>query len=293
MIKKALFTTGILLMMHYLFIVMFPPSWETGQHLWQDNLIKAQEYLYQNKRADGVIVGSSLSARLDQAVLPQYTLNLAMGGLSIYDGIKVVLQKPSLPKYVCIETNLITRSASADFEKSLLSMVMHPLRSWWPILREKNQPIGILTGYILSKVSKPKSTKVKSSKSDADKADTDRVFAQMLEHAKSERQQPPDQELINKRIKELKEMVGELSVRGVKVYFYEMPVSQELCDYPYPRRIREMMDMHFPSSEYRYLPLPDCSRYNTTDGVHLDQKSATEYTAWLTKLLFQNLTLVQ
>ena len=293
MIKKALLTTGIVLMIHYLFIVIFPPSWDTGQHLWQDNLIKAQEYLYQNERADGVIVGSSLSARLDQAVLPPYTLNLAMGGLSIYDGLKVVLQRPSLPKYICIETNLITRSASADFEKSLLSLVMHPVRSWWPNLREKNQPIGILSGYILSKISKPRSAKVKSSKSDVDKADTDRVFAQMLEQAKSEKHQLPDQKLVENRIAELKGLVGDLSARGVKVCFYEMPISQELCDYPYPRRIREMMDMHFPSSEYQYLPLPDCSRYNTTDGVHLDQKSAKEYTAWLTERLYQNITLVQ
>jgi hypothetical protein len=282
MIKKALLTTVILLVLHSLYVSFVATNYDTGQHQWQDNIIKAQNYLYETDNPKGVIVGSSLSARIDESILLGEVHNLAMGGLSIYDGLKVVLEKATLPEYVCVETNLITRPASQDFTNSLLSPVLYPVRKVAPSLREKNQPLGLVTGFILDKLNKQeRGGKLPASVKDAKKAQQDPVFAKVLQMAKEEKQELPDPVLLAERIKEMKDLLGKLEAKGVKVYFFEMPISFGLCDFPFPTHIREQMATHFPTSQYTYFPTPDCSQYNTTDGAHLDPVSVKAFSSWL------------
>ena len=282
MIKKALLTTVILLVLHSLYVSFVATDYDTGQHQWQDNIIKAQDYLYETENPKGVIVGSSLSARVDEEILAGKVHNLAMGGLGIYDGLKVILEKPTMPEYVCVETNLITRPASQDFANSLLSPVLYPVRKMAPGLREKNQPIGLITGFILDKLnSKKRGGKLPASVSDDEKAQQDPVFAKVLEMVKEENRQVPEAASLTESFAEMNHLIGQLKEKGVKIYFFEMPISQGLCNYPRPTYIREQMAAHFPASQYTYLPHPDCSQYNTTDGAHLDPVSVKAFSSWL------------
>ncbi|HLZ16795.1 MAG TPA: hypothetical protein VKQ08_07135 [Cyclobacteriaceae bacterium] len=50
------------------------PKLHSSQHQWQDNLIKAQEYIYGERDTTGdIIVGSSLSCRLAMDSLPSFS----------------------------------------------------------------------------------------------------------------------------------------------------------------------------------------------------------------------------
>ncbi len=282
MIKKALFTTLVLLVAHGLFVRLAQPDWSKGQNQMQTNLIKAQNFLYEADKPQAVIVGSSLSARIDESLLSDGFTNLAMSGMSLYDGLKVVLQKSALPASICIETNLITRGPSQDFENSLFSPVMYPLRDWIPGFREKNQPVGLTTGFILNKLKTAKAEgKMAPSVSDADKEKQDPVFAKVLQMAREDKETLPDTQLLAERVTALTGLVRQLEEKGVRIYFFEMPINKGLCDAAFPNHIREQMETHFPPSQYTYLPKPDCNSYNTTDGAHLDPLSAAKFTTWL------------
>ena len=93
MIKKSIICFVIFAILH-LCIVLFNPSVGMATHQWQDNVLKAQQFLYAEK-ADTVMVGTSLSARIIRDSIP-FVKSVSFGGCSVEDGLKIIISLVSL-----------------------------------------------------------------------------------------------------------------------------------------------------------------------------------------------------
>jgi len=143
MVKKSLVVSVFLFLVFnlLLFKLNFPAN---PQHQWQNNIITAQEYIYNHNEIKYAIVGTSLSDRLDDKLLPKNCFNLAFGGQGAIDGLEIIKRSNARPEAVFIESNAIFKKPRKSFLDNLFMPVMYSLRNYLPALMEKNQPVCIL-----------------------------------------------------------------------------------------------------------------------------------------------------
>jgi hypothetical protein len=290
MIKKTIFVFLVIFVLYSLFIAL-KPKLGSSQHQWQDNIIKAQKFAYDDTDTiENVIIGTSLSCRLIMDSLPSF-YNLSFSGQSIFDGLKIIKNKNVFPKNVFIETNLIMRGESLDFTNSLFSPISYFLNKNFIALRADKQPIGIFIRYftafksILNNkflISKKENTKLENKenvvevKQDIQK---DELFKKMLDLQIIEYSKCPDTLELKKKLVLLSEYVNMLKDNNVNVYFFEIPINSNLMELPKAKIIRNEINLKFPSSMVNYIQI-DSSLYETTDGVHLGNIEALKYTTF-------------
>jgi hypothetical protein len=268
------------------------------------NYIQAEKYLFEELSDNPLtLVGTSLTARLPMEQLPGFN-NLAFGGLSIYDGLEIVIKGDSKPKILFVEINFFTKNASKEFLSSLFQPISFSLKKYIPLFRSDKQPLGILAQeaiYLLKKRNK------KVSFEEAGNKTFDNVTIPLLTkkdsmHLKSKT--PPNEivfndfvkeyakktenELINERLTNLKRKIDTLSKMGVEVIFFEMPINSELiASELYAHNMIEFRKV-FPAQLYRYIPTKQWG-FQTTDGIHLNKKEADTFTFYL-QSYYQGLT---
>lgn len=301
MIKKTLFITVILFVTYTLYIAWFKPSWDTAQNQWQENLIKAQRYIYDNNDPkQNVIAGSSLANRFDMKMLPDM-YNLSMNGGSLFEGLYIIMRKDKLPKNVFIEMNYVLRKENKDFISSFSSPIIVYARKVVPSLRVENQPLGIVEKIIVSVkgrfIPKLKSLiltiliNLKSiwgikinhtintdTISNNRSIDSNELYNSMLNFQIVSYSKYPDPQLLSECFTSLKTYVNALEQKGVTIVFFEMPVNGKLCNLPMATTIRETFYKYFPADHYHYIRIPDCSEYKTMDGEHLSPDEVIKYT---------------
>lgn len=261
------------------FITM-KPKLSSSQHQWQDNVIKAQKYIYnENDTMYDVIIGSSLSCRLRMDSLQGF-YNLSFGGQSIFDGLKILEKSENLPRNVYIETNVLLRGESKSFTNSLFSPFQYYTGKYFLSLRADKQPIPISIGYFMAfkRVLKNKIEKL-SNKIDNPKSNIQRddLSNKMLNLQIKSYSIQPDSTLLNNRLMELMSYIEFLKQNNVNIYFFEMPVNYKLIELPKTKTIRAKLYEIFPKYEYNYIKT-DSSKYITGDGVHLTNDEALKYT---------------
>lgn len=288
MIKKALLSFFIIFITYTIITTYVVDRHKfVSEHQWQDNQIKAQEYLYSNTDSvENIIVGSSLADRLIVGYLPSI-YNLSMGGLGIFDGLQTISRKGIYPQTVFIEMNKLDRKASIDFTTSLNNPIMTFLRKYFIPIRDGKQPMGFIaipygekiTAYGLYVVQTAVHTvagKIVNRKEETtEKVD---MVAKILPRLLEEESHIPNASDLEKDAQNLKHYVDILEKNNVKVVFFEMPIQHELCGLNKPMAIRNQFYKTFPRDKYQYIDMPDCSDYVTTDGLHLDKESAEKYT---------------
>ncbi|MFZ1688597.1 MAG: hypothetical protein WAU70_14305, partial [Flavobacteriales bacterium] len=152
MVKRMFLTFAVLTLGYAAFVKWVPINYDTGQHLQGSNRIKAEGYLYSEGEAPhDVIVGSSLAFRMVADSLKPGTYNLAVGGLSFQEGLDIITRSGRWPKRVFIETNILFRKYDEGFIKAVTNPVMFAARTQAPVLRERNQPSGLLFGWVKEK----------------------------------------------------------------------------------------------------------------------------------------------
>jgi hypothetical protein len=278
MIKKSLFAALMYLILHAL-VVNFTGI-GNSQHIWQDNINKAQRYIYSKDTLMNVIVGSSLSNRLIMDSLPGL-YNLSLQGQNVYDGLAIILRKEQLPKTIYLEMNIVLGNENKTFTSSLFSPVLYNLRKYFPSLRDEYQPVGQLGKVVMNSVSKikPDSKLLKSPPV------SEEVFDKIINLKSEEYSIVPDEEVLENRRAILKEYVLALGNRGTEVIFFEMPVNEKLAKLSRPCKIRETFNSTFSPEKYKYIPLPDCKDYRTRDGEHLSPEEALLYTCYFRSMI--------
>jgi hypothetical protein len=280
MIKKTFLVTIILLLAYAAFI-KWKPNMLASQHQWQDNIIKAQTFVYERTDTNrNVIVGSSLSCRIIMDSLVGYT-NLSLAGQSIFDGLNIVDHKEKMPQKIFIETNVVMRGLDEGFNNSLFNPFFFQVRKYVPSLRDGRQPIavaGIRATNIISRIiSKVKPTKTVAVNGVSNQ-ESDKLFNKLLNDEIAYYSEPPKPEKLKQVFDLLKTAVDKLEKKGVKIVFFEMPVNKSLCNLPLANSIRKNFELYFPASKHSYMPMPDCSPYKTTDGIHFNKEDAVRYT---------------
>ncbi len=257
MIKKALLTFLLLTGLHAV-LVWARPSMGMPTHQWQDNIVKAQTFLYAD-RADTVMVGTSLSARIIRDSIPSVK-SVSFGGCAVEDGLRIISSKDKLPKYVLVEANLMYQTGNSELVSKLTEGAMPMIRKWIPSLREQYEPICLLASLLMSSGSI-------NPQAGAKKVDRKVLEDGIRQYIKEDRVMGTDE--AEQRRRTLKALIGQLEAQGVKFVFFEMPVNKRLYHLRMFDQMRQMMSTDFPQDSYCYLPA-DTSTYLTTDGKHLD-----------------------
>ncbi len=288
MIKKALLSFFIIFMTYTIIVTyVVDPHKFVSEHQWQDNQIKAQEYLYSNTDSiKHIIVGSSLADRLVVGYLPDI-YNLSMGGLGAFDGLQTITKKGVYPKTVFIEMNKLDRKASTDFTTSLNNPIMTFLRKYFMSIRDGKQPMGFIaipygekvTAYGLylaqTAVHTIAGKIISREKEGLEEVD---MVTKILPRLLEEESHIPNAADLEKDAQNLKKYVDILEKNHVTVVFFEMPIQHQLCGLSKPEAIRNQFYKTFPRDKYQYIDMPECNDYTTTDGLHLDKASAEKYT---------------
>jgi hypothetical protein len=279
MIKKAL-TVGLILFITYSVFLLWlaPVGWRASQHQWQQNAIKAQEFIYSEGGFESVIVGSSLSCRLFADSL-KGSYNLSFQGQGVFDGLRLIPYKQPVPKYVLIEMNVVMREENVDFTNSLTSPILFSLRKYIPALQQGCQPIAVAGKYISKSISQVQSKRDGNLHSAA-------LFDEMLSiHAEDYRSVP---ELLDfeRTFAALKHHVSKLEAGGSTIIFFEMPVDERLHHLPRPNSIRNYFYRNFPANKYKYI-IPDRWNFVTTDGIHLRADEAQRFTNYLKQKIYE------
>ena len=147
MIKRSILCFAVLFGIH-LVIVLLNPMVGMATHQWQDNVIKAQQFIYAEK-SDTVMVGTSLSARIIRDSIPTVK-SVSFGGCAVEDGLRIILSKGDLPRFILAETNLFFLDGNPELVSKMTEGVMPMLRRWIPSLREQYQPICMLASMMAS-----------------------------------------------------------------------------------------------------------------------------------------------
>jgi hypothetical protein len=278
-IKKILITAFFLVTAYSVYLETIYQDSIIVQHQWQDSIIKAQHFLYDDSSAPkNVIVGSSLSYRIILKKLPG-TYDLSFNGMSIIDGLSILSTKKKLPDNVFIELNVALRPENKSFTSYLKSPLNYYVWNCLPALRDENQPLGFAGAFFRARFINGMFAENKACVESPNKhGSQDAVFQKMLSLHIAEYSRVPDSKLLTDSFNAIKQHVAALEGRGVNIIFFEMPVNEKLCDLVWAKAIRDNFYLYFPPSRYRYIAMPDCSDYKTTDGLHLSGDEALKYT---------------
>lgn len=294
MIKKTIVVGIVFFVIYTILTFSIMPDKFVSQHQWQSNIITAQKFIYDDMAVyNNVIIGSSLSNRLVIDSLPK-TFNLSFSGQSIYDGLNILSHKTNLPKNVFIEMNIALRGKDENFASAIFSPVLYYLRKLLPSLRDGKQPIGILGGITSSIITRPFIEGLKNifqlNEESATNMNKKELFSKMLLLEIKNYSQCPSQKTIKGSFDSLDKLVSQLENRGVNIVFFEIPVNSKLNNLPRAKTIRSAFYSSFPSSIYNYISIPDSCKFETTDGLHLNEDEALRYTMYLKSKLFNYLS---
>ncbi len=280
MIKKTFLVALVLLIGYSLLVPVLPRGKSLTQ--WQSNIVKAQRYLLDFQgRYDHVLVGSSLTNRINTDSLPGF-YNLGLDGLSIYDGLAVLNEATSLPGAIYLEMNNALRKTDDRFIRAIKQDFWFDTKRTIPVLREEFKPMVVLVTYLQTWILSPgKNQRINRAGSREDKGLFDKVMDQ---HIQRNLKIPPG-ELLSGNFTSLKKQVSALQARGTDFFFFIMPVDQRISELPRPKLVKQYSLYYFPENKCRWIfPVPG-KKYNTTDGMHLDDRSSREFTSDFLKMI--------
>jgi hypothetical protein len=284
MIKRIFLTFFILVVIYSGFIFFISKKkkdYFLPQYMWQENMIRMQKYVYLKKNFKNVVLGSSLTGRLEfnENTTPDY-YSLAAGGGDPFIGLEIIKKTDGKPKRIFIESNFLLTKAVHDktYLSSLYLPVFFDLRKTIPFLREQNQPInyagkvGISIVYKLLKVDSSTNKSAGISKANKDELLRNRQFHNDYDPHDFEK----DKKTIEGNLVTLKNYIDYYKKIGISICFFEMPrdceVENMLTIYS-----REKVTQFAKSNNIDEIPLPPCADYTTVDGLHLSDNSAMMY----------------
>ena len=275
MIRKSLLFSIFLSILWSLLISIRPFS--ISQHQWQDNIIRAEKFIFDtDSTIKNLILGSSLALRIQTDSLPNY-YNLSLASHGIFDGLHILRLKKHLPLNVFIEINNINSRENQTFKEIIHSPIRNILKDNFSMFRSDKQPLAVILriielipyrmmlGY---NHSTNKKTEEKSS-----------LFNEMLNGHKAKLSRQIDSLDMDKQFGTLSNHIQFLISKGVNVVFFEMPINPQLVELNKPIYIRERVQKEYPNC--KFIPLPDnFEYYETADAVHLMSHEAELYTSY-------------
>jgi len=255
----------------------------------RDNYFRAQSYVHDKPSETKVILGSSLSLRLNESTLGPGYYKLCFGGGSIFSGLEIIRRAGKHPPVVLIEINQLTWDTDPELLHDLFTPWRRTLRDYSPIFREVGRPANFVNG--IGELLVRKSCHLGSrlvghapaqDLSAASSALNPALFSRLYRmfHDEYLAVAPPN---LSRQASRLAEFVDALTRDGSVCVFYEMPIDSSLAGLPSPIAVRTAMEARFPKTKYHWLEFPRDHKYDTHDGLHVSQAEADHLTESLVR----------
>lgn len=276
-------------------VVRHKPEIDSSQNLLQDNIIKAEKYIFSDSVSSKVIVGSSMSAMLNMDTLSDFT-NLAFCGLSAFDGLNIVKSRKDLPEVLLIEINALHRTESKSFSSVVYSPILNTLKETFPSIRINKQPITYFCNFhvitrikdLKKRFTTPKKIEQQSTKSQNNNEENahSSLFDKRIETLIKTYSKALDSTFLDNQTDNLIQIAKDFSEQGVNVIFFEMPINYQLENLIYPNSIRKMT-INKIENQFSFIKQVNEGKYKTTDGIHLRPDEVVQFSIFLKKSMLK------
>ncbi len=274
-----------------IWVQIIPPS--DGINQWQINLIKVEQYIYQTKPVDTMIVGSSIAERINPNYIGPNVSNIGIAGGTSQTGAEIVKRnknKKLQPSILMLEIN---DSIAKGIDEKLIRDIYQPygyfLRLYFTMFRQKYRPISLLVNSLKNSSQPAK----KINEDDDKKIFTNSVFRKKIienyifQYNKNHLLPEKREELIIES-KYIKKQIADLQKAGIRVILFNVPREKEIENTMLQREIAELLLSLFPADTYEWLPKPPSGDWITSDGIHLIDSSAKKYALFLKEQMIKN-----
>ena len=248
----ALLVTGS----YEVFLRTAQPGGDSGQDQFATNRIRLENYVDQNHAVDGVVVGSSLTARISIDAWPSGWRVLSQAGGSALTGLEVIDAVGAKPRAVLVEINTLDIEQRSGDAQSVVAPARRMLRQLLWFTRTANRPANLLVSAMRQNKDVPAIERPLPD------------FSSQLGQHRLEYDKKPGPSL-PQNLRQVKGMVDKLRREGVQVIFFEMPVDQSLQNLVRARRIRSASLSMFPPHAYCWRAVGGVQKWSTMDGIHL------------------------
>jgi hypothetical protein len=258
-----------------------------GASLIQNNIVKAQRYVYQNNSdLKMVMVGSSLAANIKVRDIGPGATSIALGGGASQTGLEIVKRSSNKPAIVLVEMNdTIVRKIDTDLIDSLYHPVFYWVRKYLPIMREEYRPVSVFIDS-LKKRSQPEN---KLSGEEIDKSEprylTPELSQKGIQMAVDVESQPlsaKDIETMKQEAESIAKQLAEIEKNtGAKVVLFTIPQESRVDAQIRRKQVRELMKQLFPPDSFQWLSPPPKREWRTNDGIHLIRSDARDFAEFL------------
>lgn len=262
-----------------------------AENQWSQNIVRAEEFIYNPSKQNIILVGSSLTERLKPEFFNRDTSNLAFVAKSVFEGLTILDRGGYSPDLVLVETNLFFNLPDPEFVDNLYSIPAYQLKKHVYSLREKYKPINDLSTWIYlflsgsSVIAPPDQVNVSQQKVSSTNEEDTKLYKYLVELELSNRADTPVPSTKKDEMRLLKVLVNELRKRGTNVVFFELPTDPKICSDRLSIASRTTLAKIFPTTQYNFLPMPVCDNYKTTDGMHLPPDEAVRFVKKLSEQL--------
>ena len=247
--------TAVLVLAGYETVLrLWHPPADTGQDQFAGNIIRLENYADSGRVFDGVVTGSSLTARIVPDAWPQGWQVLSVAGGNALTGVAVVARSTPLPRRVLVEINTLDTDWDADPAEAATGAWQRTARRMVWFLRTADRPANLLAWVLHGHA---------TASQDAPAPD----FADLL--ARQQRMyRAGAAPALETNLAKLQPLVGVLTKAGVRVAFVEMPTDASLVQTRRAAEIRRHVAALFPPSAYCWIT-PAPGPWGTVDGIHL------------------------
>jgi hypothetical protein len=290
MLKRVFLTFLTCIIAYSIFIFLVNKhltEFRGAQNMWQENIIRMQDYMYSGHNYPSVLLGSSLTMRIVIDRKDRNTFNLAAGGGDPLIGLEILKRSKEIPKVIFIESNFVLTKKIHDqsYLNTLYMPGFYEARKFMPIFKDQYQPINFLGQGVLFFIKKITLDNLAIPNSNVgNTVSASKELKLRMEKIKYESNNFLDiQKTINVNTNVLQSYIDYFAKKGVLICFFEMPRHCNLMDDKVSvysrRRVNEIARVN----SLKQIPLPSCKDYITSDGLHLNDESAIKYTAYFFK----------
>ena len=259
-----------------------------GASLIQNNIVKAQRYVYQDDSdLKMVIVGSSLAANLNVKQIGEGVKSIALGGGSSKTGLEIIKRSNSKPPIVLVEINdTIVRPIDAELLDSLYHPIFYWMRQYLPMMREEYRPISVFINSLKSRSQQNLKMMTREALDSLEgrniTPELSQKAIQMTVDVESTPLSEKDAETMKQEAELVKTQIAEIKKNiGAKVVLFDIPLESRVNAAIRRKQVRELAKKLFPPDRFEWLPPPKEREWRTNDGVHLIRSDARDFAEFL------------
>lgn len=247
-----------------------------GQNFLQRNVIRVEEYLRHRADAEVVLIGSSISERIDEASVGPRCVNLGLVKDHALTGARVIAAGHTKPRVLLVEMGLTNLEDGIGDELLAKVFAFDEVHLWskWRLFEDRYQPSTVLFATLKSAAERARPPTAERD---------EEGFERWLRRTVELYAQRPDPSLAGDYARELRRVLSELRTAGVRVWLFAPPVDAAILATPRQQEVSQLFDSAFPPTEWPRLVVP--GEYHTDDGVHLLRPEGKRFGAALRSAL--------